>query len=186
MKKIFLTVLLVFLVLNRVNAQETISFKQIMVDLNYLSDSEYRDMVGLNIYLLDDGLGYYGGLKTNTLISRVGDNYYSDKDVADAVDPVTARFKEATIFTIGLTWSFNDLLHLYGGVDFANNQGYAELYGKVTKPGEPTFNQTYYVNDSKNSKSTIRADYGLIVRAGALSLKLGKGGEIGLGMAVSF
>ena len=186
MKKIFVVAFLALFVLNKVNAQEKAPFKQIMLDLNYLSDSEYRDMAGVNIYLLDDGFGYYGGLKTNTLVSRVGDNYYSDKDVADAVDPVTARFKEATVFTIGLTWSFNDLLHLYGGVDFASNQGYAELYGKVTKPGEPTFNQTYYVNDSKNSESTIRPDYGLIVSATGFSLKLGKGGEIGLGMAFSF
>ncbi len=155
---------------------------------NYIGVQEYGHMFGISVFILNDGFGFYGGIKSST--STRGEPFF-DRDVRDAVDPVVSRFKVADMLAIGATWSAPQYLSVYLGAGIASNSGYAELYGPVARPGEPTFNQTYYVNDAANSSSELFLDGGVVLSLGPLSLQLGRNSltesyEIGLGAHLTY
>ncbi len=155
---------------------------------NYIAVQEYGHMFGLSVFVLNDGFGFYGSLKTSG--SDPGEPFF-DRDVRDAVDPVISRFKVADFLTLGATWSAPQYFSVYLGAGIASNNGYAKLYGPVAKPGEPTFNQTYYVNDDANSSSEAFIDGGVILSYGPVAFQVGRNSltqtyEVGLGALLTF
>jgi len=156
---------------------------------SYFDAPTYKNTYGINLFVLPEGLGAYISLKTNTLISQRSDNYFDTQDVKNAVDPVTARFKEADMFNVGAAWTFSPYISLYAGLGFADNQGYAELHGPVAKAGQPSFNETYYIKDEANTSSEMYWDAGLLLSYQMFTLQIAKNGltdsiEWGVGFKV--
>ncbi|MDX8382965.1 MAG: hypothetical protein R8M45_02715 [Ghiorsea sp.] len=164
--------------------------KNLTITGTYVNIEEYGQMFGINIFALRlrHSFGFYGSLKTTG--SSVGDPQF-DRDVKDAVDPVTSRFKVADFIALGTTWSAPQYFSIYMGIGVAENTGYAELYGPVAKAGEPAFNQTYYVNDDANTASEIYIDGGFLFSYDLLAIQIGRSSlskttEFGVGMSMSF
>lgn len=145
------------------------TFAESIVDIEYIpSANGYSNAYGIGAYQLkEEGLGFYGNIAT-TLASRKP--MYESLTVTSFGDPVTARYKDLTVFNLGLTRKFNSNFAGYVGGGYVSAKGVAQKYDPMRILDA---SGTYYVNDPVNDKSGGNVNAGLMAIFGTIGFNVG-------------
>ena len=137
-------------------------------DVEYLPSDEYEQAFGIGVYQSKtDGFGFYGNLQV-TLSDR--EPKYDSLNVSSYGDPVTERYKDITIFNVGITKRLSSNLNTYAGVGYAVSRAVAKKNDPFNILGS---DGDYYVDDPANDESGGNLNAGILLGVGKVVFNFG-------------
>ncbi|MDX1610150.1 MAG: hypothetical protein R3225_08515 [Halofilum sp. (in: g-proteobacteria)] len=130
---------------------------EIALAVQYLPEGDYESAFGVGVYRFEsEGFGFYGNVAL-TLADRAP--YYESLTVDSFGDPVTKRYQDLALFSVGITRALTENIGGYVGA------GYGWAIG-VARKDDPTnilaSDGEYYVDDPANDESGLNVNAGLI------------------------